>query len=152
MTHRNRLALLASIVALSFAAVPAWAAGRCVTAQQEAQSHPLADPRAYQPVNGTGGFSVFGANTIAGGAFSVGLGFLGEDAVCQETDGDFDFNTLWLALAYGITDRLQVGVDVPYSWFEADKAQFDGSGLEDINFGVVYRFLDEGPVMPALAL
>jgi Putative MetA-pathway of phenol degradation len=152
MTDRIRVSVLVMTFAVSLAAVPAWASTGCVTARQERQSPPLADARTYQPVNGTGGFSVFGANTLAARGFSVGLGFLGEDAVCQELDGDFDFNTLWLALAYGITDRLQIGVDIPYSWFEADKAQFDGSGLEDINFGVVYRLLDEGTLSPALAL
>ncbi|MBI3454963.1 MAG: transporter, partial [Candidatus Rokubacteria bacterium] len=115
-------------------------------------SVPQAEARAYQPVNGTGGFSVFGAKTLTARGFSVGLGYMGEEAVCQQLDGVFDFNTAWLALAYGITDRLQIGVDAPYSWYEADRAKFDGSGLDDINFGLVYRLLDEAAERPALAL
>ena len=133
-------------------AAPAYAAGSCVSAAQNGRGVPLADPRPYQPVNGTGGLSVFGANTVPGGGFSVGLGYLGEDAVCQQQEGLFDMNTLWLAVAYGITDRLQIGFDVPYTWYEADKAGFDGSGFDDLPFGVLYRFFDEGPSYPALGI
>ena len=58
-------------------APPAQAAGSCVSVAQHGGPVPLADPRPYQPVNGTGGFSVFGANTLPQGGFSVGLGYLG---------------------------------------------------------------------------
>ncbi len=115
---------------------------------------PQAQARTYQPVGGLGVFSVFGARTLDAGQFSVGAGYLGEEAVCQQLEGpwDLDFHTFFIPLAYGVTDRLMVGVDVPYSIFEADRARFIGSGLDDINVGVTYRFLDEGVGRPALGV
>lgn len=113
---------------------------------------PQAQPRPHQPVNGTGGFSVFGARTLQKGQFSGGIGYLGEEAVCQQTSGTLDLHTFWVPLAYGITDRLQVGVDIPYSQFQADRAGFDGHGLDDVSAGVVYRLLDEQGPGPALAV
>ncbi len=153
MAQRASATALMLIFLVSLSAVPAWAAGgSCLRLAKEQQSVPQAEPRPYQPVNGTGGFSVFGARTLDRGGFSAGLGYLGEDAVCQQLDGVFDLNTVWLALAYGITDRLQIGVDVPYTWYEADKAGHDGSSLDDLPFGLVYRILDEGASWPALAV
>ena len=121
----------------------------------EANCHrPQAQARTYQPVGGLGVFSVFGARTLDAGQFSVGAGYLGEEAVCQQLEGpwDLDFHTFFIPLAYGVTDRLMVGVDLPYSIFEADRARFIGSGLDDINVGVTYRFLDEGVGRPALGV
>ena len=133
-------------------AQPAHAAGSCVSVAQHGGAVPLADARPYQPVNGTGGFSVFGANTLAQGGFSVGLGYLGEDAVCQQLEGVFDLNTVWLAVAYGITERLQIGFDVPYTWYEADRAGHDGSSFDDLPFGMLYRLLDEAEFRPAVGI
>ena len=113
---------------------------------------PLADARTLQPTNGTGGFSVFGAPTLPQLGFSVGVGYMGEQAVCQNLDDDFDFNTVWLAVGFGITDRLQALLDVPYSWYEADKANFSGDGIEDINFGLLYRLIDESGNIPAIGV
>jgi peptidoglycan-associated lipoprotein len=152
MTERTRIAVTVVLLVLLFAAWPAAGETGCVTARQEPRIPPQAAARPYQPVNGTGGFSVFGANTLPARGFSVGIGYLGEEAVCQQRDGVFDLHTLWVPLAYGITDRLQVGVDIPYTWYEADKSGHDGSSLDDINFGLVYRFLDESPARPALAV
>lgn len=124
------------------APTPAWA--ECRIAQAQARPH--------QPVHGTGGFSVFGARTLQKGQFSVGVGYLGEEAVCEQRSGIFDLNTFWAPLAYGVTDRLQVGVDVPFSAFQSDRQGFDGRGLDDISAGAVYRLLDEEGALPALAL
>ena len=153
MAPRVSVAALVFIFIVSLSPLPVSAAGAsCAGLAQSRQVVPQAAPRPYQPVNGTGGFSVFGARTLDRGGFSAGLGYLGEDAVCQQLDGVFDLNTVWLALAYGITDRLQIGVDVPYTWYEADKAGHDGSSLDDLPFGLVYRILDEAPSWPALAV
>jgi hypothetical protein len=96
---------LAFLLVMSLSPLPAWAAGAsCIALGQARQAVPQAASRPYQPVNGSGGFSVFGARTLDRGGFSVGLGYLGEDAVCQQLDGVFDLDTVWLALAYGITD------------------------------------------------
>ena len=67
-----------------------------------------------------------GANTLPGGELSIGLGYLGQQAVCQQEEGIFDQNTLFLALGYGITERIQLSLQVPYTWYEADKSDFDG--------------------------
>ncbi|MBI2468627.1 MAG: transporter, partial [Candidatus Rokubacteria bacterium] len=154
MRQRIRMAMLLAAV-LALGPAPAWAGSGCDGdggLRQQARRPPQADPRPYQPVNGTGGFSVFGANTVGAGTLSVGVGYLGEAAVCQQLEGVFDLNTVWLALAYGITDRLQLGVDVPYTWYEADKTGADGSGIDDLNLGLVFRLLDEAPGRPGVAL
>ncbi|MGH7268345.1 MAG: transporter, partial [Candidatus Rokuibacteriota bacterium] len=154
MTTRYRLAALIALVILVVPRVGVAAGDGCrsLSVVQERRVPPLAEARTYQPVNGTGGFSVFGANTLPAGVLSVGVGYLGEEAVCQQVDGVFDYHTLFVPIALGVTSRLQVGVDVPYSWYEADRAEAEGSGFDDVNMGVVYRFLDEGPGRPALAI
>ena len=79
-SRRRSVSTLGATLCLGAAlcvAAPASAAGSCVSAAQNGRGVPLADPRPYQPVNGTGGLSVFGANTVPGGGFSVGLGYLG---------------------------------------------------------------------------
>jgi peptidoglycan-associated lipoprotein len=113
---------------------------------------PLADPIPHVPINGTAGFLVPGANSLPGGNFSVGLGYWGQEAVCQQESGVFDQNTLFLALGYGITERLQISVQFPYTWYEADKSNFEGDGPDDLSFGLGYRFLDEAGWQPALGV
>ncbi|MBI1892881.1 MAG: transporter, partial [Candidatus Rokubacteria bacterium] len=113
---------------------------------------PQVQARSYLPVGGLGVFSVFGARTLEAGQFSVGLGYLGDEAVCQQTAGYADFNTFFLPLAYGVTDRLMVGVDIPYSRQESDRSHADERGLDDINVGITYRLLDEGVGRPALGV
>ncbi len=115
-------------------------------------NQPLADPLPHIPINGTAGFVVPGANTLPGGDLSIGLGYLGQEAVCQQEDGIFDQNSLFLALGYGLTERLQLSFQVPYTWYEADKSDFSGDGLDDLSFGLGYRFLDEAGWRPALSL
>jgi peptidoglycan-associated lipoprotein len=116
-------------------------------------SVPLADPIPHIPINGTAGFVVPGANSLPGGDLLIGLGYLGQQPVCRETEsGDFDQNTLFLQLGYGITDRIQLSLQVPYTWYEADGANFDGNGIDDISFGLSYRFLDESGWRPALSV
>src|SRR3972149_4937243 len=119
---------------------------------EAASPRPQAQARSYQPVGGLGVFSVFGARTLGAGQFSVGAGYLGEEAVCQQKGGPPDFPTLFLPLAYGVTDRLTVGAELPYSRWEADRSDVDGSGLDDVNLGVAYRLLDEQPGQPALGV
>lgn len=113
---------------------------------------PQVQARSYLPVGGLGVFSVFGARTLEAGQFSVGLGYLGDEAVCQQTAGYADFNTFFLPLAYGVTDRLMVGVDIPYSRQESDRSHADERGLDDINVGITYRLLDEGIGRPAVGV
>jgi peptidoglycan-associated lipoprotein len=159
MTHRRSLALL-GIVALALIplATPAYAFSACGSAgrtngfAQLPGGQPLADPIPHIPINGTAGFAVPGANTLGGGDLLIGLGYLGQDSVCQQQNGIFDQNTLFLQLGYGITDRIQLSLQVPYTWYEADKSDFSGDGVDDISFGLGYRFLDEAGWRPALSV
>jgi peptidoglycan-associated lipoprotein len=112
---------------------------------------PISESRRLIPTNGTGGFSVFGADTIGKGGFSIGVGAFVEDAVCQG-GGVEDFATLFVPLAYGILQNLDVMVSLPYTWYNAEKANYSGQGPDDLMFGLVYRFLDEKGPMPALAV
>jgi len=102
-THRRWVALLGfAILALIPVATPAHAfssCGRGVPAGGLAQlpgGRPLADPIPHIPINGTAGFTVGGANTLPGGELSIGLGYLGQQAVCQQEEGVFDQNLVAL--------------------------------------------------------
>ena len=155
-THLRRVGLLLGLAVVLFPlATPALAAsscGRSVGLAQFRSGQPLADPIPHVPINGTAGFVVPGANTLPGGDLSIGLGYIGQEAVCQQESGIFDQNSLFLALGYGITERLQVSFQAPYTWYEADKSDFNGSGPDDLSFGVGYRFLDEAGWRPALSV
>jgi peptidoglycan-associated lipoprotein len=157
-THRRRVAFIgAAALILLPLATPAWGASPCgsrpgLGLAQLPGGRPLADPIPHIPINGTAGFVVPGANLLAGGALSVGLGYLGQESVCQQENGVFDQNTLFLALGYGITERIQISLQVPYTWYEADKANFNGDGPDDLSLGLGYRFLDEAGARPALSI
>ncbi len=152
----RRAAVAAAILSSTLLGTAAFAGSACqpglaLAPRQARRLPPLADPLPHVPINGTAGFVVPGASTLPGGDLSVGLGYLGQQAVCQELEGDFDQNTLFLAIGYGLTERLQLSVQFPYTWYEADKARFDGDGPDDLSLGVSYRFLDEAGARPALA-
>src|SRR4029450_2668231 len=156
-THRRRVAFLGiAVLALMPLATPALGSSACGSRvkglAQLPGGQPLADPIPHIPINGTAGFVVPGANTLAGGDLSIGLGYLGQQSVCQQEEGIFDQNTLFLALGYAITDRIQLSFQAPYTWYEADKSDFNGSGVDDLSFGVGYRFLDEAGWRPALSV
>jgi len=158
-THRRRLAFLGiAALALIPPATAVHAFSPCGSGShvgglaQLPGGRPLADPIPHIPINGTAGFVVPGANTLPGGDLSIGLGYLGQRSVCQQEEGVFDQNTLFLALGYGLTERLQLSFQAPYTWYEADKSNFEGSGPDDLSFGVGYRFLDEAGWRPALAV
>ncbi len=157
-THRRRVAFLGiAVLALIPLATPALAFSPCGSASpagglaQLPGGRPLADPIPHIPINGTAGFVVPGATTLPGGDLSLGLGYLGQRSVCQQEEGIFDQNTLFLAIGYGLTERLQLSLQVPYTWYEADKSDFNGSGPDDLSFGLGYRFLDESGWRPALS-
>ncbi|HEY7141811.1 MAG TPA: transporter, partial [Methylomirabilota bacterium] len=158
-TYRRWLALLGVAVLASVPlATPALAFSSCGSRSpagglaQLPGGKPLADPIPHIPINGTAGFVVPGANTLPGGDLSFGLGYLGQQSVCQQEEGIFDQNTLFLAVGYALTERIQLSLQVPYTWYEADKSNFDGSGVDDLSFGVGYRFLDESGWRPALSV
>ena len=47
---------------------------------------------------------------------------------------------------------IQISLQVPYTWYEADKANFNGDGPDDLSLGLGYRFLDEAGARPALSI
>src|SRR5262245_59122046 len=159
-THRRWVALfgvfaLAALIPLETTAHAFSSCGPASRSGGLAQlpgGHPLADPVPHVPINGTNGFVVGGANTLPGGDLLIGLGYLGQQAVCQQEDGIFDQNTLFLQLGYGVTERIQISFQAPYTWYEADKSNFSGSGVDDLSFGLSYRFLDEAGWRPALGV
>ncbi len=157
-THRGWVALLGvAALALLLLPAPVQAFSACGTAPRGGLAllpggQPLADPIPHIPINGTAGFVVPGANQLPGGDLSIGLGYLGQRATCQQEDGIFDQNTLFLSLGYALTDRLQLSLQAPYTWYHSDKADFDGSGPDDLSFGAGYRFLDESGWRPALSV
>lgn len=157
-THRRLVALLGvAALALLLLPAPVQAFSACGSAPrgglaQLPGGRPLADPIPHIPINGTAGFVVPGASTLPGGDLSIGLGYLGQQSVCQQEEGIFDQNTLFLAIGYALTERLQLSLQVPYTWYEADKSNFDGSGVDDLSFGLGYRFLDESGWRPALSV
>ena len=151
-THRRRVAFLgAAALALIPLATPALAFSSCGPSSRRAGSpsspggQPLADPIPHIPINGTAGFSCPAPTRSPAGSCRSGSGTSASRSVCQQEEGIFDQNTLFLALGYGLTERLQLSFQVPYTWYEADKSDFNGSGVDDLSFGLGYRFLDEAP-------
>ena len=123
-----------------------------VLAEADCARPPQVQARSYLPVGGLGIFSVFGTRTLDRGQLSIGAGYLGDEAVCQQEAGYADFHTFFLSLGYGVTDRLSVGIDIPYSRQESDRAKADERGLDDVNVGVTYRLLDEAVGRPAIGI
>jgi len=80
-----------------------------------AQNIPLAQPRSYQPIGTTGVFSVFGAKTFKKGQIAIGLAADFATAVYYDDDSHPDQKTIALQLGYGITERFDIGVDLPYT-------------------------------------
>src|SRR5262249_25143814 len=97
MTHRRWVALLGvAVLPLILFATSAHAFSACGSGSRSSGfaqlpgGQPLADPIPHIPINGTAGFVVPGSNTLAGGDLLVGLGYLGQQSVCQQEEGIFD--------------------------------------------------------------
>lgn len=95
-------------------------------------------PRGYQPVQGTGIFSVFSTGTLGQGRWSLETG--------AEIVKDPDVERLPVRAAYGVANKLDVGMNLSAASVEG------GDGLEDLSLGVKYRFLDQGRYGPSAAL
>jgi hypothetical protein len=79
-----RIAGLLTLAAFALAGLPPLASAGCLvassaglaerlTAAGRPRGGPISEARRLQPVNGTGGFSVFGADTVGKGGFSLGV-------------------------------------------------------------------------------
>ena len=93
-----------------------------------------------------------GANTLLAVTCRSASATSARRPCASRRSGVFDQNSLFLALGYGLTERLQLSLQVPYTWYEADKSDFNGSGIDDLSFGLGYRFLDEAGWRPALSV
>jgi len=98
------------------------------------------DMEGLQPLAPYGVFSTFSADSLKKGNAAIALG--------AGMAVDSDYYRFTGQIGYGITDRLEFDVTVPYvlDW------QGSVDGFQDISLGLKYRFLDEGKYGPSLAL
>ncbi len=89
-----------------------------------------------QPIAPYGLFSTFSAETLKkdNSAYSLSL----------ERSVEPDYYITRLSLAYGITEKIEFGLSVPYVTGE------ETDGLGDASFGFKYRLVDEGKYGPSL--
>jgi hypothetical protein len=92
-----------------------------------------------QPLPPYGVFSTFSAESLQQNkvGFALSLG--------KSVEPNF-YRTV-LQLAYGLHDRFEVLMTLPYVW----DWQGDVDGFEDVTFGIKHRILDEDKFTPALA-
>jgi hypothetical protein len=96
------------------------------------------DISGLQPLAPHGVFSTFSAESLQKNKFSF--------EVVAEKSGEPDFYRYTLKTAYGISDKLEFNLTVPYVYHYGDE-----SGPEDIAVGLKYRFYEEGKYGPSLA-
>jgi hypothetical protein len=94
--------------------------------------------KGLQPVDPYGVFSTFSAESLSKGKLAVSPG--------AELSVHPDFYRFVLKTAYGVTDKIEVNLTVPYV-LDANKQD----GFEDIAIGLKHRFFDEGKYGPSLA-
>lgn len=97
------------------------------------------DMMGLQPVTPNGVFSTFGTYSLhrEGTAFEVGI----------DRSREPDFYRFSLRGAYGLTDNVELMVNIPY----VNDFHESHDGLEDAAIGVKHRFYDEGKYGPSLA-
>ncbi len=97
------------------------------------------DTKGLQPVAPYGVFSTFSAGSLQGGKIAFG--------VTAEKSKDPDFFRYTLQYAYGLTDKMEFTLSVPYVDEWMDKT----SGIEDVAAGIKHRFFEEGKYGPSVA-
>ena len=97
------------------------------------------DISGLQPLAPHGVFSSFSAESLQKNKSSVEISF--------ESSKGPDFYRSSFKTAYGITDKLEFNLTVPYVFDYFDEK----NGLEDIAAGIKYRFYDEGKYGPSVA-
>src|SRR5208337_4189860 len=96
------------------------------------------DTEGLRPLAPYGVFSTFSAESLQQNTVGISLGF--------ERSAKPDFYRTTLQLAYGLHDRFEINMTLPY----IDNYNHI-NGFEDANFGIKHRVLDEGLYYPAVA-
>lgn len=97
------------------------------------------DLKGLQPLAPNGIFSTFSAESLKRGTSGIGFEI--------EKSHKPDFYRLTSRLAYGISDKVELEVTIPYVAKWKDSA----NGFEDIAIGLKHRFFDEGKYGPSIA-
>ena len=97
------------------------------------------DTEGLRPLQPYGVFSTFSAESLQQNAVGISLGL--------EKSSEPNFYRTTLQLAYGIHDRFEIDMTLPY----IDGYESHINGFEDANFGIKHRILDEGLYYPAIA-
>ena len=92
-----------------------------------------------QPLPPYGVFSTFSAESLKQNRVGLGL------SLGRSVEPNF-YRTV-LQFAYGLHDRFEVLMTLPYVW----DWQGDVDGFEDVTFGIKHRILDEDKYIPAVA-
>lgn len=96
----------------------------------------------------TGLFTIINGETVPQGDWSFGLYINNWDRVFEfDEDSDIDWSRLSASLGYGITDRFELSLMVPYDDFDADfgpaidpiGGAFDDSGIGNARLGGKFR-------------
>jgi hypothetical protein len=97
------------------------------------------DTEGLRPLPPYGVFSTFSAESLQQNNVGISLGL--------EKSSEPNFYRSTLQLAYGLHDRFEIDMTLPYI------ENYDNriNGFEDANFGIKHRVLDEGLYYPAIA-
>ncbi len=97
------------------------------------------DTKGLQPLSPFGVFSTFSTESLKQNQLGFGLGL-------EKSIGP-DFYRTTAQFAYGIHDRVELDLTVPYviQWEHKE------DGLEDVSLGIRHRVIDEGKFTPSLA-
>jgi len=101
-------------------------------------SMPLIFPE-FNPLHHTEFFSTFSAESLQKNKSSI--------EIAAEKSREPDFDRFSVKAAYGLSDKLEFNLTVPYVYHFADNK----NGLEDVAVGFKYRFYDEEKYGPSLA-
>ncbi len=97
------------------------------------------DVKGLQPLSPYGVFSTFSAESLKQNKVGIGIGL--------EKSFDPDFYRSNFQMAYGLHDRLELNMSVPYVYDWQDRID----GFEDISMGIKHRIIDEQKYKPAMA-
>ncbi|MEW6117382.1 MAG: hypothetical protein AB1553_10835 [Nitrospirota bacterium] len=95
--------------------------------------------KGLQPLSPYGVFSTFSAESLKQNKVGFGVGL--------EKSSDPDFYRTLFQFAYGLHDRFEINITLPYVIEWEDRVD----GLEDLHIGIKHRIIDEGEVIPAVA-
>lgn len=97
------------------------------------------DIKGLQPLPPFGVFSTLSAETLKQNQIGMGIGF--------EKSAEPNFNRTFFQFAYGLHDRFEFNVTIPYVF----NFHNGTSGFEDFTMGVKHRLIGESKYSPALA-